>query len=317
MNQKKTHKRQHFIPEFYLKAWLDSKFSKKDKGIFWLFSKDGSYVRSMSPTNTYVETDFYTISEITGERDLSLEERLARIEGLFGDLRNNKLIKHTDLTLNDKGILAIFVATLHARTQKRRDHNRSLWKNVLDLGDKMIEWEKNATPEQRKYLSKSQGIFQPSVIETLTYEDVKLIVDQPVQTLMDSEVVAFTKILLKMNLSILFTKNKRGFITSDSPVVFSDPEIGRNGFRGYALGSQTIRILCPLTPSLLVLITHKHPEGYFEIDDLVLEEINRLVRTRANKNFIVNSKLTEPYWFSKFLDARLLKPKNSPIYTNF
>jgi hypothetical protein len=317
MNHKKTNKRQHFIPECYLKAWFDPEFSKKDKGVFWLFGKDGSFVRRMTPSNTFVETDFYTKTEVNGERDLSLEDRLSRVETLFGSLRMNKLIKHVDLTLNDKGILAVFIATLHVRTQKRRDRNKSIWKNVLDLGDKMIEWEKNATPEQRENLSKSLAINQTSVIETLTYEEVKLIADQPVQVLMDSEVDAFTRILFGMNLSILFTTNKRGFITSDSPVVLSDPEIGRNGFRGYALGSQTIRILCPLTPSLLVLFSHKHPEGYFEIEDIVLEEINRLARISANKYFIVNSKLKEPYWFSKFIDARLLIPKKSPFYFSF
>jgi len=60
-----SHKRQHAVPESYLKAWLD-RHPFKGRRYVWQFKKDGSDPRRQSPRSIFHETDLYTIHRPDG-----------------------------------------------------------------------------------------------------------------------------------------------------------------------------------------------------------------------------------------------------------
>ncbi|MGA9396839.1 MAG: DUF4238 domain-containing protein [Anaerolineaceae bacterium] len=150
MKTKKTHKKQHLIPESYLINWADEKYSKGKSIYVWVFNRDNLYKRRLNPRNVFIETEAYTIFNDEGERDLLLENKLNIIEGVFANVFHNKIERFNfDFTdINDRVIVSIFVASMMARTTKKREKHKEFWKDVLDLSDKWIEWEKSANKKQ-------------------------------------------------------------------------------------------------------------------------------------------------------------------------
>lgn len=69
-----THKKQHFVPQCYTKAWHDpdAPAGPKMNPYVWVFDRDGTNVRRKAPANLFTETDIYTIERADGERDLRL-----------------------------------------------------------------------------------------------------------------------------------------------------------------------------------------------------------------------------------------------------
>src|SRR5258705_5192226 len=109
----RNNKNQHYVSEFYLKAWRDS---ETPQGAYtWMASKDGSSIERKSPSKIFYETDLYTL-QTDGNRDLSLEKSLAQIEGDFSEIRRNKLEKSLKLNIQDKIIIYAFAAAIYART---------------------------------------------------------------------------------------------------------------------------------------------------------------------------------------------------------
>lgn len=133
------HKKQHFVPATYLKAWCDSNAPSDYKPYVWIYPKNGGEAKSKPPEKIFWETDFYTVKKINGERDLVLEHGLAQLESQFANLRDKKLNKRKSLTLQDKSVLCTFAAAMHARTKSRRDHLKGQWQQVLDMGNKIGE----------------------------------------------------------------------------------------------------------------------------------------------------------------------------------
>lgn len=70
-----SHKKQHFVPQCYTKAWCDPATVGKPKvdPYVWVFDPDGSNPRRRSPSNLFTETDIYTTRSPDGSRDLCLK----------------------------------------------------------------------------------------------------------------------------------------------------------------------------------------------------------------------------------------------------
>ena len=313
LKEKNTHKNQHFIPASYLKLWVDPEFSTRKSGFIWLYARDGSFVRKISPQNVFKERDFYTIVDKKGKRDLYLEEKLSVIEGLYASLQKNKLCRMQSLDENEKQIIVVFVATLLARTAKKRQMARDNWGKLIENDDKWVEWQKTMSPKELKQKAKDDKRILDSLKKigapSISLEEAKKIYEHPIQEMMGIEVEITSKLLSNMNFTFFYTKHPRGFITSDSPVLLIDPELGKNGFSSLAFNSPTIEILCPLSPQLSIVFSHYGPNGYFQIEGLKMEEVNRLYRANADKYFVVNKNTIEPFWLSKFTDAQLINRK--------
>lgn len=152
-----SHKKQHSVPQCYLKAWCDPNTPAGQEPYVWLFHKDGSGARRKAPENIFYETDLYTIHRADGERDLILEHGLAALESEFVAIRDTKLSRRQELTARERLMICAFIAAAQARTPAQRDHLRGQWAKVLEKADRMREWAKTATPEQKKRAASSLG----------------------------------------------------------------------------------------------------------------------------------------------------------------
>jgi len=217
------HKKQHFVSRSYLRAWCDPNTRPGQEPYVWRFSRDGSEVRRKSPDNIFYETDLYTIDLPDGGRDLVLEHGLSGLESAFVSIRESKLQPAHDLTPKEHAFLCAFVAASHNRTPTQRDHQGEQWSRVKEMMDRMIEWGKTATPEQRRAAS-ALGALRDNRRPTLGYEEVKALAEKPLQNSMLAMIQAETPHLMRLDLAVFSTPGDNTFITSDNPCVWSDPD---------------------------------------------------------------------------------------------
>lgn len=291
------HKKQHYIPACYTKAWRDPNAPATHTPYVWLYNKDGSNPRKKAPENIFHETDLYTINE-GGERNLRLEKGLCQLEYEFTKVRNSKLNFQRELSEMDQIVLCAFTAAAHTRTPTFRDHQKEQWKRPLEMMEDLMAQVAEMTPEEKTRFARSQP---PSLVEKrsgLDYEAVKAMHDNPLQTSLFSFIQTETPLLCQLDMAFLVTDDPVGFITSDHPCVWFDPEAYKRPpmYRGPALMYETIEITLPISPSCMMLLNRQGFVGYMEVGKHTVTEMNRRTRGYASDYFVVNQDHVEPRW---------------------
>lgn len=298
-----SNKKQHYVPKFYLKPWCDP---ETPQGAYiWMVSKDGINIERRSPSNIFHETDLYTI-KIEGNRDLSIEKSLAQIEAEFSDIRRNKLEKRLELSAQDKIIISAFAAAMYSRTLASGERWKPFWNDVAkqtaDIMRKLTKWSENATSEQLRVYIPTMPSKDSSVV---TYDEIEQIADEPLKSLFFTQFEILTHIFFKLDLAIIETATSPGFITSDDPCVWFDPQLPNYPrLAGHALVSPTIEIHLPISPSQCIFLNRRGDKGYINlskfgpiVESTIVTEANWRTRTKSNQYFIVNKKIIFAKWF--------------------
>lgn len=287
-------KRQHYVPRSYLKAWCDPETPKSQTPYVWMFSKDGTDVRNKSPEKIFCETDFYTIQAEDGERDLTIESNLSRLEGEFANLRKNKLDRRLRLSSREELMLCMFVTAMYGRTKAHKVHWSQQWQKALDLGEHMHRVMDAASPEERTRMAGALFDGEVDKENSLTMEDVRKMVEQPIQHSLSSVVMEITPLLFKIPFMILHAPKSLEFITSDAPCVWFEPT-GSGG-----LSSPDIEITLPLSPRQMVLFGKRLiARGiYIPVQDAaMIENLNKRTRLYAHEHFVFNRNKPRAEWF--------------------
>ena len=112
-------------------------------------------------------------------------------------------------------------------------------------------------------------------------------------------ITAVAPLLTRLDFAILYSESEQGFITSDCPCVWFDPEAYKRPplYRGPALMYETIEITLPISPSQCILLNRQGLNGYIKLDENAVRELNRRHRFYASKSFIVNNSGVDESWF--------------------
>lgn len=292
------HKKQHFVPACYLKAWRDPDVPPRHTPYIWLFDKDGTNARNKAPDNVFYETDMYTIQRADGSRDLVLERGLQELETEFAKIRKRKLNFRRSLDQTEHLLLCAFTAAAQVRTPSSREHHRQQWEHPLRMMEEMIEWAKTATPEQKKRAA-AMHIPSSNSKGSMTYEQVKELHAHPLQKMLLPMIRTITPLICKLDLAVFVTTDEIGFITSDHPCVWFDPESYKRPplYRGPALMYKTIEITLPLSPSHCLFLNRQGIEGYIDVDQGIVDELNRRTRFEAENYFVVRRNALRQHWF--------------------
>lgn len=293
------HGRQHFVPESYLKAWCDPTTPPRQEPYVWVHPRDGSEPRRKAPSNLFHEQDFYTITAPDGFRDLRLEHGLAELESRFANERRSTLASQGTLTPEAVFVLLAFAAAMQLRTVVSRKSIRAEYEPALTTMREMTRWLATATEDEKRALEglprdpSEQGLG-------LTIEEVEEIVPNPMQTVLAERIAVVTRLFLRLDVAILTTADQLGFVTSDNPCVWVDPE-GRNRqppFRGPALMYDTIEITLPISPSQVLFLNRQGVQGYNVLQDgRFVDEVNRRTIAFARESFIAKHADTRSEWF--------------------
>jgi hypothetical protein len=300
-------KKQHFIPQSYLKAWCDQLTPSNQMPYIWQFSKDGNDVKKKAPKTIFYENDMYTVINPDGSRNLVFENLLGQLERQFSEIRK-KLEQEKKLKTHEHFTLCHFIAAMDGRTKAKREHTAKNWGKVVEMIDKMREASKTFTHKQKKQaqrIADSEEHFGAKD-SSMSEEDVRQIVTHPMQSTLPNTVIELTPLLFKMNLVVVKTNDSVGFITSDNPCVWIDPEAHKRpqGFQFPALMYESTEIRFPISPKQMLVFTNKSHilnNSYVPIDEEFLNDANRVTRFHSHEFFVVNSNTKKDYWFLKNL----------------
>jgi hypothetical protein len=292
------HRKQHTIPACYLRAWCDPQTPESQEPHVWIISKGTGKARRKAPSNILWQTDFYTLRDPAGGRDLSLEHGLHSLEDMFVALRP-KLQPHERLDSRDRLVLYAFAAAMWLRTESAMDHVVAEYRPLLELGKAMEEWAKTATPEQKRAASRTLSTGKSP---TMTLADVVSIVTEPATVLTD-RMVSLIRLFFqfKLDLAIVETTTPLGFVTSDNPCVWADPEGHERppAFRAPALMYNSIEITLPISPSQVLMLNRQGLDGYQSCGEIAFaDEINRRTIGLAKESFVSRQQETRAEWFT-------------------
>jgi hypothetical protein len=297
MARPNPNKAQHWVPKSYLSAWTDPQAPTGHTPYVHLFSKDGSTHEKKAPHNIFTETDLYTIRRPDGVRDLRLEQGLSGLEQEFARIRREYLEPRRVVPHIVYVKLIAFLAAMHARTPAMRDHHQEQWQDVLKTMDQLEARMKTATPEQKK---RAAFTLSPKGKKGLSHDDVRKIVANPMQSILGPLISAESNLLIQMMKGfVLTTTSIPGFITSDIPAIWVDPEAYKRPplYRTPALVYESLEITMPISPRQMLLLGRGAPGiTYVDVPDAVVAELNRRTRGHCDNQFVVSRDYVDPYW---------------------
>lgn len=292
------HTDQHWIPQSYLKGWADPGVAEPGPRV-WRLSKDGQRSSKKSPKGIFFEEDLYTIQLADGTRDLRVEHGLSGLESEFVQLRDGVIAQNQALDPRQDLLLRAFIAAMHSRTRAHLEHWQSQFKGLQEMMDRMRAAYTAKTPEERDRMAKSILPTVPSGGPTYSYEDVQQVAEGPVGPMVVAMVQSQLPTLARMNLAVLSTDDPVGFITSDRPCVWFDPEAYKRPpiYRGVGLALPKGEVTLPASPTQLLLLSWQELKGYYKIPVDVLDDLNRRTRFYCDEYFICRRNETRAIWF--------------------
>ncbi|MET3109423.1 hypothetical protein AAKU58_004275 [Oxalobacteraceae bacterium GrIS 1.18] len=304
MRSNNRYKKQHFVPQCYTKAWHDPTVlaGPVSTPFVWLFDKDGSNQRRKAPSNLFTETDIYTIQGIDGGRDLTLEHGFQELEDKFTRIRNLAFNRMKWPDQEQMAWLFAFVATAQMRTQANRDHHRQQWSNIRKMMEESQAAYDNASPSKKRAFERMTHVPSSSSDSGMTLEQVRDIEEYPLQFVIGNSINTVTRVFARMNVAVLCTEDPIGFITSDHPCIWYDPEAYKLPpfYRGPGLGVKTIEVTLPISPKQCLIITHNpNLQGFIEINSNLVDQLNHRHIAHCNESFISCSQNVRPIWFEK------------------
>jgi len=299
----RSHRKQHFVPQCFTKAWHDRTVpaSATRTPYVWVFNKDGSGARRKAPANLFTETDIYTIVRPDGQRDLRLEHGFQGLEDTFTRVRNLKFNRRVWPDSEDLAWVIGFAATAQARTAAHRNFHRDQWAGIRNRMEEFQAVFEVAPPEIKKAMNRV-GQQSQSSGPGMTIDDVRLLEAQPIQKLIGPTLRSVIPVLTRMHAAVLCTNDPLGFVTTDTPCTWFDPKAYKLQpiFRSPALGSPTIEVTLPISPRQCLVITHRPDfHGYIDVDQKVVDEVNRRHIAHCDESFISHSEATRPIWFEQ------------------
>jgi hypothetical protein len=291
----KTHKKQHYVPRTYLAAWVDPEKPEKMDDYVWRFTPNGDPAGRKAPENLFTETDFYTIPMPDGSRNLDFEHGLSGLETAFATIRSKLDRLHIFDDPVEISQLLAFIVAMSGRTRSHRDFQRSQWKPLLEMiesNERQFGGGRPAPPIHFNTDARSVSVSSG---------EVRDFVERPIQTLMPIYMETMLPILFSMDLAIVVTNTKPGFVTSDDPVVVYDPTVYRRPpfYRDAALVGKDTEVTLPVSPRQLILLNWKGVSGYCEAPSRVIDDLNHRTVAHADQYVIVNANAKRDEWFNE------------------
>lgn len=296
-----SHKKQHFVPQCYTKPWLDPDSVGKPKldPYVWVFNKDGTNPRRRSPANLFTETDIYTIPAADGTRDLRLEHGFQQLEDQFTRIRNLTLTQKRWPNNDQLVYLLAFVATAQARTRANRDHHRQQWGRLRERLEDFQRSFDSASPAKKKAFAAVAPLPGSTAEPGMTLDDVKRYEEYPIQNMIAPVVATVMRCFSQMHVAVLCTDDPLGLITSDNPCTWFDPESYKLPpfYRGAGLGSRTIEVTLPVSPSQCIFISHNSGfKGFVNIEQRVVDALNYRHAAHADESIVCAHNEIRPFW---------------------
>ena len=287
-------KDQHFLPQFYLRQFVDPDTPPDMEPYVWLYDLAERRWRRRAPKNVAALRHYYAYRDKDKQLVNVIEPHLADVESLGATLIR-KLASRTPLTEREQLHFSLFIAQLAVRTpQSRFITELFLERKGRDVIAAMIRrWRENPKEfeaSQHKYRDRTGKNADFSIDDfekhapRLVPNDVGLLAYSMIPS------IGLTERLMGMTWRIYFTQPEHRLVICDHPceVAFPD-EITEETFRGFL--TEDIEFHVPLTPNMIFTAyddgLSRAFGGFLGCEDVV--SLNRRMAKRAER-FLVSPK---------------------------
>jgi hypothetical protein len=263
--------RQHYIPQFYLRGFLDPTCPQGQEPYLWVYKKGRVIPRKRAPKNIAVESHFYSVETESGDKDSTVEDLLARVESQTAPLWSRLDDRRRHLSDEERVIIAEFIACMSTRVPSIR----TMMDGVTDQVSRMIL---KITAVHYDDLSDGQrqeiGLSRDELAQAADSEKLHFRGSQAfhVGTMLDV-VPRLVPVIHKMNWAFLHPPQNSVYITSDRPVTLVNPHIPPH-MGGAGFGVRGVEVTFPINAHLCLFLTWEGPTVHLDIDENQITQIN-------------------------------------------
>lgn len=274
----------HFVPQFYLREWLDPESLGKDdvEPYLWVYEKGTLEPFPKAPKNVAFLGNLYSVNAGQDFDEDAVEKIFQKIESEYATVWRQKIKQLQPLLAEDRGVVAAFVSALFPRSPFMRDHlGRFMEAIARDVADMITSSEEHLKILGKQYEERTgqsiagleAEIFDPSNFEFESTRETK---------------TAFMLTLFKdifpfiSHMSWVFAKAPEGefLLTCDMPVSLTAPR--RDGQVDF--GSPDAEIAFPLSPKVCLITSWiKKVDCYMMAPKGFVEQVNLRVQYNAEK----------------------------------
>jgi hypothetical protein len=277
--KKKGPTAQHFVPKCYLSEFVDPNTPAGQEPYVWVFSRDGKNKKKRAPVNLFTENHLYTI-EFNGEKDFSIEQNLSKIEDRFVHVMET-IKKKKPLSDHEHAYLCIFVAAQLQRTLRFKKNQENFIQQLIDHGTQIsLAHGVTDSRQVKEWTEYKKDIHKLQLMDGLPF---------------------LANIIQQMKIAFLCSPDikKHPFITSDEPCVLFNPDLQWQRFYGPGFAQQNIQLTMPLCPETTVMFSWANYHGYGLLTPPQVENLNRMGRSYAEKEFVSSTPNKKWIWFHK------------------
>lgn len=278
----RPNKKQHKTPRVYLEAFTNA------DGRVWV-SDDKLRIYPEKPKNILTENDFYTVRFPNGGGTLVVETKyLGGIETAYGKIYQDKISQRKPLTVMERRVMAIFIASMLERSPRRREAMQDMFDQVRRITEQMRATVAGMTPKQKRRFEAAQPFVTAEDRKKSIPADEFLKAGKDVPSFhsagIPESVAAIAPIIFDMNWGFMARPtNSDPFITSDSPCTLDNPSLPPRSFLGPGLAQKDVEVSMSLSPDLAVLCGWKLKTDclYIPVGPDNVAEINRRIMRRS------------------------------------
>ena len=281
-------KRQHFIPQFYLKAFRDVSRPEEKRPFVWVYNKGQKYPRRCPVKSIGFKNYCYSVKTPREENDTVIDDFLEKIEQATAPCWKKLEHSYQELPKRERAVIAQFLASMHLRvpiTEETADATFDrMFRQILQFTADHFE---DLNEKERKFVGMSKTeLGHAAQNGSLHYGFVR---DRLITSII-SLVPEIAEVIYKMRWAFLHAPENCAFITSDRPVVLVNPllppEEGEAGF-----GIAEVGVTFPATSRLCMLLTWQGPIGQIDVDEKLVYAINCRTASYADEAIYSSRKM--------------------------
>lgn len=298
MPEQNPPKRQHVIPECYLK-----RFTEQDRA--WIIDTESdSKPYRTGLDNMLCVKDFYTINSIEKEKSYAIEQWLSKGETQAEPVVARLLDQMKIPKDKSKMDFAVFLATLYLRGPCYRRLQLELFESSIKwFSDFYFSNEQNFENHYKNHVSKHGPNAIDKEIARKVLKEAKFVGNIATEGYIGSmlrSLPMFTAIFNNMDITVWWGNalDKMRFITGDFPFVFEDKSSGIFTWPTYGLMDKRVRIYFPVSSLVCVTLEYSGLEGVFPITQSNFIPILNSQLGISMSRYVV-SRTQDVYWFKE------------------
>lgn len=269
-------KNQHWVPRFYLRHFATPGTREKDEAQIWMFSneeRDGDE-RLTNIKNVCTRRYLYSPTDDSGQRDWSLEEKLAELEADLALRWPTLATEFVDFgQANIRRLVALFVSVMHLRSPDSLHAVESIHSNLVSLYETAPK-----RPDGTPHVEVVDAHGKAKLLDTTGWDQYRTAGANDHKrffgAMIQSQAVRIAEYLITKRWCTLLA-DEDAFVTSDCPVSIQHPS--RQVFGVATPGSI---VVFPLTPRRLLVMDDRQeepPDQYYPLNRRSLGPMNGLI----------------------------------------